>query len=63
MDEKDKLFYTKLFEKCSPKPKDEFEDCCRDEANKTVSDRANIIMDKIMDKNLDKIEKLIDNDS
>lgn len=36
-EKKDNLYYTKLFEKCSTKEKEsgEFEECCKDEVNKT----------------------------
>ena len=34
---KKNLFYTRVFEKCSPKPKDEFEGCCKDEAESILT--------------------------
>lgn len=55
-EEKKKLFYTKIFEKCSPKSNDEFEECCKDEADNILTKVESF--SKIMDKTTDRFEKV-----
>ncbi len=46
-EEKNKLFYTKLYEKCSPKDREtgEFEECCQDGVTERLSNIARDIND------------------